>query len=79
MEVGKDILINLCYSLFVLAAIMVFPKSRNLVVFGSKHGSLYSENSKHLFEWIRQNRPEINCLWLTRNNEVENVLKKSII
>ena len=79
LKVGKNILLRFGYTVIVLVTTMIFKRSRNLVIFGSKHGNFYCDNSKYLFEWILQNKPEIKCLWLTRNSEVENLLKKNNI
>ena len=79
LKVLKNIFLRFGYSVILLVMTIIFPRSRNLVIFGSKHGNLYCDNSKYLFEWILKNRPEIKCLWLTRNSEIEDLLKKKNI
>ena len=64
-------------SMIASIIIIFLGKSLNLVIFGSKHGSSYSDNSRYLFEWINSNRPEINCIWLTRNGEIKKMLESS--
>lgn len=48
----------------------IFPRKRNLWVYGAWSGQLYSDNSKYLFEYINQNHPEIRSVWITRNPSV---------
>tara|TARA_B100002003_G_scaffold245785_1_gene274228 strand:+ start:141 stop:1421 length:1281 start_codon:yes stop_codon:yes gene_type:complete len=64
-------------SMIASIIIIFLGKSLNLVIFGSKHGSSYSDNSRYLFEWINSNRPEINCIWLTKNGEIKKMLESS--
>jgi|TARA_Y100000310_G_scaffold84450_1_gene81286 CDP-glycerol glycerophosphotransferase (TagB/SpsB family) len=66
------------FSIQIMISSIIFifiGKSLNLVIFGSKHGSSYSDNSRYLYEWINSNRPEINCIWLTRNEEIIKMLE----
>jgi len=43
------------------------PKDKNLWVFGAWFGEKYADNSKYLFEYVNENHPEIRTVWLTRN------------
>ena len=65
--------IKFCASLFITFV----GKSSNIVVFGSKHGSSFSDNSRYLFEWVHNNRPEIKCIWLTKSWKIVQMLKSS--
>lgn len=50
--------------------------NRNLVVIGGMNGALYGDNSRHLYEWILRNRPDLYPVWLTKNQTVYNTLKE---
>lgn len=49
----------------------------NIWVFSAWEGTKYSDNSKYLYEYIEQNYPEIECYWITKNENVYNGLIKS--
>lgn len=42
-------------------------RNANVWIFSSWEGMRYADNARYLFEWIRDNRPEITCLWQTRD------------
>ena len=48
----------------------------NKVIFGAMNGSWYGDNSRHLFEWILENRPDIEPVWMTNNRQVKRYLTK---
>lgn len=52
----------------------IFPKKKNLWVFGCWNGKIYADNPKYLFEYVNKNKPEISCVWITRNKEVYKML-----
>lgn len=56
-------------------ASFIFPKKNNLILFGSMNGIRYGDNSRHLFEWIIENKPDIEAIWITNSNEVYSLLK----
>lgn len=63
---------------FLLALIsMVFPKDKNLWVFGAWFGQRYSDNSRYLFEYACMNEPEIRAVWLTRSRKIAEEVKRS--
>jgi len=43
----------------------IIPKKSNLIIFGARGGTMYYDNSKILFEYIRDNHPEFECVWLS--------------
>jgi len=51
-------------------------KNPNLWVFGSWYGCTYSDNSKYLFEYVNKNKKNIKAVWLTRNKEVVEKIRK---
>ena len=42
-----------------------------LWIFGAWGGDNYSDNAKYLFEYVNKNLPEINAIWITKNNEIK--------
>lgn len=53
----------------------VIPKRKNLWVFGAWFGKRYSDNSRALFEYVNENHPEIEAVWLTSKNKVMKKVK----
>jgi CDP-glycerol glycerophosphotransferase (TagB/SpsB family) len=52
------------------------PKQRNLVVFGAMKGNMYGDNSRYLFEWMVENRPDVACVWVTHSKQVRDRLRR---
>ncbi len=48
----------------------LLPKEEKLWVFGAWFGKRYSDNPKYLFEYVSENHPEIDAIWLTKTDEV---------
>src|SRR5690554_6484305 len=65
------------YNLFLGCISLLIPKSKNIWIFGSWFGKSYSDNSRWLFEYLNKNHPEIRIIWLTNNDDVLSLLKKS--
>lgn len=51
------------------------PKKKNLWSFGCWDGHLYGDNSKYMFEFINKNHPEIECVWLTKEEQIAQDLR----
>ena len=51
------------------------PRSKRICVFGAWYGQKYSDNSKWLYEYILQHKPEIKSIWITKNRDVYNMLR----
>jgi len=56
---------------------LFLKKDPKLVLFGAHNGDFYSDNSKHLFEWVLKEKPDINACWITRSNKIYEKLKSS--
>jgi CDP-glycerol glycerophosphotransferase (TagB/SpsB family) len=56
--------------------IRLYPRSNKIWVFGSWFGKKYGDNSKALFEHINRNHPDYKSIWLSRNPDVINSLRK---
>jgi len=54
----------------------LFPKDKNLWLFGSWFGNTFSDNSKYLYLYVLKNHPEIKACWVTKNDEVYQTLQK---
>jgi len=52
----------------------VMTTDESTVLFGAMNGDYYGDNSRHLFEWTIENRPDLNPVWLTRNQNVHTQL-----
>lgn len=52
------------------------PKNKNLWVFGSWFGNKFADNSKYLFLYVKACHPEIRSIWLSRNSNVVDKLRK---
>lgn len=50
------------------------PKKRNRIVFGAWFGEKYDDNSKYLFEYVINNRTELDAKWITASRNVYNEL-----
>ena len=56
---------------------VLLPKEKNVWVFGAWFGEKYSDNSRHLFEYINKNEKGIKAIWIAKNKYVVyNVRKK---
>ncbi len=54
---------------FVYWFSQLIPKKKKLWIFGAWNGEKYGDNSKYVYEYINENKPEIRPIWLTRNRE----------
>ena len=54
---------------------LIVPKDKNLWLFGSWLGKKYGDNSKYLFEYVKQDHPEITAVWLTTDPQTRIILK----
>lgn len=48
----------------------IFPPRKTLVLFGARKGNWYMDCPQHLYEWVLENRPDIQPVWMTGNDEV---------
>ncbi len=58
-------------------SLLFVPKRKNLWVFGEWSGKRYADNSKYLFEYVNKNAPEIEAVWVTRNQAIYDQLKSA--
>lgn len=55
----------------------IFPKSEKIWLFGSWFGDKYSDSPRYLYEYINLNENDIIAIWITKNENVYNLLKKN--
>lgn len=65
VDFGRLILFYLSY---------LYPRKKNIWVFGSWFGHTYSDNSKYLFEYIDKNTT-IKAIWISKNKDIITKLK----
>lgn len=63
---------NLLYLLSYIA-----PKSKNIWVFGAWGGSAYADNPKYMYEYVTSNHPDIEAVWLTRDEKIIKKLRQN--
>lgn len=68
----RDFLSFLCYWIFALV-----PEKKNLWVFTSFHQRIYMDNAKYYYEYVLEHHPEIEAVWLTRNENLYENLKEA--
>lgn len=61
---------------FLLIAYKPFRK-KNIWVFGCWEGNRYDDNAKFLFEYIRNNVPEIRPIWITKSQAIVDYIKST--
>ena len=62
-----DWFINVSFKVLALR-----KRNNNIWIFGSWGGENYSDNSKYLFEYVVENFPEIEAIWITKNLDIKN-------
>ena len=73
----KKIIYPLNIVLFNLCRLIPF-RNKRLWVFGALEGKKYDDNSKAMFEYMRQTHgDEYHCVWLTNNHAIVNQLRAS--
>ena len=48
----------------------VIKKDPKIILCGAMNGHWYGDNSRYVYEWILENRPDLKPVWLTKNAEV---------
>ncbi|MBE0505980.1 MAG: CDP-glycerol glycerophosphotransferase family protein [Marinospirillum sp.] len=52
------------------------PLNDKRILFGSMNGRFYGDNSKYVYEWLLENRPDLAPVWMTASREVFSTLKE---
>ena len=61
----------------IISSRFIIGTNNNLVLFGGMKGNYYGDNSKYLFEWILKNKKRTKCVWVTRDYDVLQSMKKN--
>jgi CDP-glycerol glycerophosphotransferase (TagB/SpsB family) len=72
----KRLLFNSFFEIPLLYISMLFPRNRNLLLFGSWCGQKYDDNPRFLFEYVVDNRPDLRAVWLSQNIKVVDEVRK---
>lgn len=63
-------------SVIFYAVDFIYPKRKNIVLIGAGSGRSYMNNSRYLFEYLKEKEPKIKPLWVTRNLKVKKYITK---
>ena len=62
------------YPVYLISKLI--PTSNHIWVFGAWYGKLYTDNTSYLYEYIKEKKPEIKAVWLTRNKQAIHDLRE---
>ncbi len=60
--------------LFLLS--LFSPKRKNRWIFGSWFGMRYSDSPKYLFEYVSDNMPEVEAIWVSRDDAIVSSIRE---
>jgi len=55
----------------------LFPLKHKLWIFGAQNGEAFADNSKFLFEYIIEEQPSIDAVWITRSKDILKKLREN--
>ena len=64
------------FNLLLFFLIKIIPKKKNILVFGDRAGRRFADNSRHLFIYINRYHKEFRPIWITKNKNIYEFLKK---
>ena len=87
IEVKKVDKFHITYKTYLKAIILLFiypikellyflPRNNKIWLFGADVGKRYADNPKALFEFCSKNCPEIKTVWITKNKQIKEEVKK---
>lgn len=56
---------------------LLIPRNKKIWIFGAWYGEKFSDNSKYFYNYVKNNNSDVHPIWLTRNDEAYNEIKKS--
>lgn len=75
LKIFKYMLEKILYPFYLIS--FLFPRDKNIWVFGSRFGQRFCDNPKYLFLYVHNNRKnEIRPIWISKNKEIVNQLKE---
>ena len=54
---------------------LMLPRNKNIWIFGAWAGKRYSDNTRAFFTYIVETKPDIQAIWLSRNNNIVSRLR----
>ena len=57
--------------------VRLFPKKKNLIVFGDRAGLRYADNSRHLYQYLIIKEPKFECIWISKDKKIIDELNKN--
>lgn len=67
---------NIVFHTFIYCVSFIIHKDRKIWVFGAWAGRLFSDNSKHLYDYVRENHKDIKAVWITKNRSLAQEMQK---
>ncbi|WFR56795.1 CDP-glycerol glycerophosphotransferase family protein [Anaerocolumna sp. AGMB13025] len=55
----------------------LFPRNKRIWLFGSTFGRRFADNPRYLYTYLQNKKSNIRPIWITRNLEIFNLLKKN--
>ena len=67
----KYIILIVCFIFSI-----IIPQSKKILVFGDRAGWRFADNSRYLFFYYNYFVKDIKCIWLTKDEEILQYLRK---
>jgi CDP-glycerol glycerophosphotransferase len=68
---------TLFYNFLIALLTIIIPKRTDFWIFGGWFGERFADNSKYFFLYVANEVPEIKPVWITRDNEIMENLRKA--
>jgi len=75
LQILKDLSDALKSPIYLIS--YIFPKNKNIWIFGAWFGAKFADNPKYLFLYVANNQPNIRPIWLTKNKKIMQQLKQN--
>jgi CDP-glycerol glycerophosphotransferase (TagB/SpsB family) len=66
---------SLLLKIFCSFASFFIPTTNRILLFGSWYGEKYGDNPRYFFEWLSASDKDVDCYWVTKNEQVYHDLK----
>lgn len=64
------------FKILIAGISLIFPKQKNLWIFSAWEGKAFNDNSKYFFRYVVENHPEIEAVWITHNQKLNEELNR---
>jgi CDP-glycerol glycerophosphotransferase (TagB/SpsB family) len=68
-------IIVVMYPLILKVLSNILKQNKSIIIFGAEYGQGYTGNSRIMYEWMLENRPDVRPVWITKNRNVYDRLK----